>query len=113
MTSLRGTAVTEEGFALIELMVVVLILGLLLMIAVASYIPATRSAAAAACRQNQSVMVKALSIALCTPDVPEPLVLDDLSSYAANFDTASVCPEDDTPLVLDVANSDVVCPNHP
>lgn len=113
MTSLRDRTGTEEGFTLTELMVVVLILGLLLIIAVASYIPATRAAAAASCRQNQTVMEKALVVAQCTPGAPAPMVLEDLRPYAANFDSISTCPQDGVPLVLNVAVSEVICPNHP
>jgi len=106
----------DEGFSLTELMVVLLIVGLLLMIAIASYVPATARAASAACTQNRKVLEHAFvaSIAAREIDAPEGTeTLESLRPYVQNFDQASVCPSDGTTYTLIPTTGDVICPNHP
>lgn len=111
-----------------ELMVVVLIMGILLSVAVATYVPASRSAAAAACRANQRVLENAYAQAVIDVQQPgseEPSgspipvghdainELDDLGSYVDDLHRIERCPLDDAPLTLDPDTGDVSCPNHP
>jgi prepilin-type N-terminal cleavage/methylation domain-containing protein len=101
----------DRGWTVIELMVVVLIIGILLAVAVAAYSAATASANAAACRENQQVLTRAIAVARASElDVDD---IDDLESSVVNFDTASKCPLDGTPLVFVPSTDTVTCPNHP
>lgn len=101
----------DEGWTALELMIVVLIIGILLGIAVAVFTSATGSASAAACRENQHVLNRAISVARAAEvDVVD---IDDLETCVANFNTASKCPLDGTPLVYVPASDTVTCPNHP
>lgn len=103
----------EEGFTLAELMVIVLIIAILLGIAVAAYIPASRAASSAACRHNQEILQEGASLASCMAGVPPADDITDLAPYVRDFGTVSVCPLDDTPLIYDPATKDISCPNHP
>lgn len=101
----------DRGWTVVELMVVVLIIGILLAIAVAAYSAATAAANAAACRENQQVMSRAIAVARASElDVDD---IDDLETCVVNFETASKCPLDGTPLVFVPASDTVTCPNHP
>jgi prepilin-type N-terminal cleavage/methylation domain-containing protein len=101
----------DGGWTLVELMIVVLIIGILLGIAVAAFSTATRTAVAVACRQNQQVLNRAISVARASgAEIDE---MADLESTVENFDTVSLCPADRTPLEYDPATDSVTCPNHP
>lgn len=94
-------------------MTIVLVIGILLAVAIATYVPASRSAAAAACRHNQRVLEDACIQAECTTGSEDPDDIEDLEPFVENFDRIKLCPLDGAPLVLDPATSDVSCPNHP
>jgi prepilin-type N-terminal cleavage/methylation domain-containing protein len=51
----------DEGFTLVELMVVVLIIGILVAIAVPVFLNASASAAAKSCQANQRIIIGAVS----------------------------------------------------
>jgi prepilin-type N-terminal cleavage/methylation domain-containing protein len=102
---------SDDGFALIELMAVVLIIAILLGIAVAVFTAATSSANAAACRHNQQVLNRAISVARAgNAEIDE---MADLETCVVNFEKASLCPADGTHLVYDSATDSVTCTNHP
>lgn len=101
----------DGGWTLIELMAVVLIVAILLGIAVATYSAATGAANAAACRENQTILNRAVSVARASE--AEVDGIDDLASSVVAFDRASVCPSDGTPLQYVAATGIVTCPNHP
>lgn len=118
----------DHGFTIMELMTIVLIIGILLSVAIATYVPASRSAAAAACRSNQRALEDAYMRAVIdvetTPSVepsgsPLPVGddaiddLDDLGPYVDNLARIERCPLDDAALTLDPDTGDVSCPNHP
>ncbi len=92
-------------------MVIILIIGILLAVAVASYTRASDSANAAACRENQVVMNRAIAVARASGT--EIDALDDIASCIVNFDGVSTCPLDGTPLEYDPVTDTVTCPNHP
>lgn len=104
---------SEEGFTLLELMVIVLIIAVLLGIAVGAYIPASRAASSVACRENQKILEEGASLACCQQGAQPPADLVELAPYVRDFGSVSVCPLDDTPLLYDPVTMDVSCPNHP
>lgn len=112
MDRLRVRATDEGGYTLAELMTVVLIIAVLLAMALASYVPATHAANAAACRNNQEVFERAFSVALAQTGI-RPDALDELAPFVASYDRSVHCPEDGAALTLDAATGDVGCPNHP
>jgi len=103
----------EEGFTLGELLVILLIIGILLGIAVAAYIPASRAASSAACRNNQEVLERAQGLAGCGAGAVPIDDIAQLAPYVRDFGAVSVCPLDGTPLVYDPVTKDISCPNHP
>jgi len=103
----------DEGFTLVELLVVMLMISILLTVAIATYAATTNSANAAACRQNQKVFNDAAMISQATAGADVPTALEDLRPYVENFDTIVKCPEDGTPLLFNASLGRVSCPNHP
>lgn len=104
---------TDGGFTMFEIMAVVLIIGILLGIAVAAYVPATTAAAAAACHENQTILNRAFAVAATDNEAGSPTTLEDLSPYVRDIDSATTCPLDGTPLTFDAATGTISCPNHP
>lgn len=103
----------DSGFTTLEIMAVVLIIGILLSVAIAAYVPASRSAAAAACRSNQRILEGAFMQSQTTSDTVTPDEIADLAPYVDRLERVSDCPLDGTPLTLDPATGDIACPNHP
>lgn len=100
----------DNGFTLLEVTFVILIMSILLLIAVATFTATTGSANAAACRSNQNALNKAVIIAASAGDQPDEM--SDLEPYIDDYDSATVCPQDGTPLQYDVTTNFVTCPNH-
>lgn len=103
-------ACSDDGFTLIEIAFVVLLMSILLMIAVATFGASTDRANAAACRANQDALNKAVSIAISAGETPDDI--SDLEPYVEGFDRAKKCPEDGTPLQFNADTMTVTCPNH-
>jgi len=103
----------DAGFNLLELMAVVAIIGILLMIAVASYAVSTNKAASVACTHNRRELMTAVQ--LFAYDHPgQATTIDDLAPYVKNFERVSHCPKDaSAALVFHADTRDVTCPNHP
>lgn len=103
----------DEGFTLIEMMTVVLILGFLVAIAMASYSASTYRARRVTCTSNQRVLNGAIEV--YRSDAGRDIdSLDDLAGYVKNYDFATRCPSDGRLLVLDTATQEVSCtyPGH-
>jgi prepilin-type N-terminal cleavage/methylation domain-containing protein len=105
----------DAGFTLLELMVVVLVIGVLVLVAVASYVPSTQRAAAVACEHNRAALERALDAhaAGAMGSLPATTTLEVLQPYVKNFDGATTCPSDGSPYALDLASRTISCPNHP
>ncbi|MDY0340001.1 MAG: type II secretion system protein [Coriobacteriia bacterium] len=102
----------DSGFTLAELMTIVLIIGILVSIAVAVYVPATQSAASIACKYNQRVLEDAYVQAVTAENGASPTDIDDLAPYVNNLDRVKVCPLDGAELELDTDTGEISCP-HP
>lgn len=107
----------DSGFTMAELMIVVLIIGILLTIAVATYTQSSTSAAGAACESNQRILESAYAQAAAAVKSGEsetlPQDIGDLAPYVTDIDDAVRCPLNDAPLQLDPSTGDITCPNHP
>ncbi len=104
---------SDEGFTLVEMLAVVLILALLIAIAITSYIPSSSRAASVACLNNRTMFDRTISVYLAEHEGELPASLDDLEPYAANFEGIRACPLDGSALELDIASRSVICPTHP
>ena len=103
----------DQGFSLVELMVVLLIVAILLAIAIASYVPSSTRAQVVACTENVYVLNQAVLAFRMTSSVETTPTLEELRPFVSNFDKSSVCPADGTVYVVDPATGEVSCPNHP
>lgn len=102
----------DEGFTLVELLVVGIILAILVGIAMMSYYAATARARTIACEHNQRLFNEAVYVHE-TQTGTLPTTIDDLDDLVVNFDEAIVCPESDgTLLQYDSAIREVTCANH-
>jgi len=104
----------DQGYTLVELMVVILILAILGLVAIASYHGLTARAAEAACFSNQRTLNGSLEIyrTEVSGSIPATFTIELLHDYANTWEMISVCPLDKTPLYYDSLTDSIVCPNH-
>lgn len=101
------------GYTLVELMTVIVIVGVLVSIAIASFTVVTDRAQAAACYGNQRILIDA-SIAYHAEFEVRPPTLADLVDYIHSPERYDVCPSDQTvSFVWNPATGDISCPLHP
>jgi prepilin-type N-terminal cleavage/methylation domain-containing protein len=105
----------DGGFTLVELMMVVFILGMLALMAFASYHAVTGRAAEAACLSNQRTLNGALEIYKADRhgSLPPTFTLDDLRGAANTWERITECPLGGADLYYDAPSDSIICPNHP
>jgi Tfp pilus assembly protein PilE len=94
-------------------MTVALIIAILLLVAVASYLPASARAAAAACDHNRSVLERAAVVVAASSSSGATMTIDSLASSVRDFESTSRCPSDGTPYLFNPTTGSITCPNHP
>lgn len=104
----------DDGFTLTEMMAVLVVIGILALIAIASYTGASNRAAAAACYENQRTIESAIPVYMSMNNGQKPTTIDDLEPYVRTWANVTHCPADrDTTLTLDPVTLKVSCPLHP
>ncbi len=101
----------NHGFSLMEIMFVVLILGILVAIVVASYVAATARAEATACRANVRVLEGAIVSYQAANSGDLPGTLADLNDYVNEPDYCFA--DHSVDLTYDPDTGYVSCPTHP
>jgi len=102
----------DEGFTLVELLVVTVILAILIAIALLSYFSSTARARTITCEHNQRLLNEAVYIHQ-TQNGDLPTTIDDLEEYVVNFDEVITCAEGDgTMLEYSTTTEMVTCANH-
>lgn len=96
-----------------ELAFVLMLIGILALVAFASFINSSDRAAEATCLANQRTLSTAIAMYRSDTGGSAPTSFDDLEPYARDVDTARFCPLDGTTeLIIDDTTDQVTCPNH-
>lgn len=104
----------EDGFTVVELMTVVLIIAILAGIAVASFVSSSSMSERVACRSNQRVLAEGVLQYGIENDYADPDDISDLAPYVRSYGKCSRCPADGRLLVFDASSGSVTCtyPGH-
>ena len=103
----------EDGFNLLELVIVSLILAILIAIAVLSYIVPSNNARTITCEANQRTFTSAVTI-YRTENGVEPTDVYDLEPYIEQFAQRVECTNNDgVELEYQPLTGIVTCDNHP
>lgn len=101
----------EEGFSLLELMMVVAIIGVLVGIAVVSYAISVRSSKETACRANLRIIEGQVLQYQDRYGESSPSLTDLVPEFIESSDSLR-CPETGEPYDYDHASGAVSCPYH-
>lgn len=102
----------EDGYSLVELMVIVFILSALVAIAVTTYAFTTGRTRRLTCETNRRHLDTAATVYETANGAP-PAVVEDLAAYVSNIDYVKICPGDKvTELRYDEDLHRVVCDFH-
>ena len=106
----------DSGFTLAELSIVVLIIGILLGIVMASFFYADRQATKISCLSNQKILEDTCAAFALDHNGEYPDVMEELQPYIANYDSIISCTADDEVLLQYITTEaavDITCVNHP
>lgn len=82
----------QEGFTLIELMIVILIIGILVGIAVPVFLAARGNAQEKTCKANMKTIKTQSNVYAASNDGTYPSQLSDLSAFIENLANVTTCP---------------------
>ncbi len=103
----------DDGYTMVEIMIVVAILAILVMIAITSYVVATSNARGVTCQHNQRLFQDAVFVYAAQQN-EDPAAIDNLRSFVNNYDENIKCPNGDgVNLQYDAVSHAISCPNHP
>ena len=111
MMHITGCLERDDGFTLVELMVVILIIGILVGIAVVSFTLSVSASKKAACKANLKVIREAV-IVYYTVNETDPASLADLVPDYIQSDNSLKCPESGEDYLYDPLTGEVSCPYH-
>ncbi len=106
-----GRLTREDGFTVLELMMVVIIIGVLVGIAVASYTISVSVSKKTACKANLRIIEEQIIVYHSYYDV-DPTTLQDLVPDLIGNEKSLHCPESGEAYVYDSTTGDVSCPYH-
>ncbi len=82
----------QEGFTLIELMIVILIIGILVGIAVPVFLAARSNAQEKTCKANMKTVQTQSNVYAASHDGTYPTAVGQLSGYIENLTSVTACP---------------------
>ncbi len=101
----------EEGFSLLELLIVAVIIGILVGIAVFSFALSVSTSKMAACKSNLKIVRNQMIVYYVKNDSRPPSLGDLVPGYIEDGDDLH-CPETGDEYIYDAGSGEVSCPYH-
>lgn len=101
----------DEGFTFVELMIVILIIGLLVGIAVLSFVYSVSLSKKTACNANLKTIREQITLYNSRFEANPPTLQDLVPGYIDNVDSL-YCPDSGEAYIYDEETGDVFCPFH-